>query len=629
MFVIHVIPLMRATTVESLSYFSAQEYPIGAIVHVPVRGKSYQAIVTEVGTVSTAKTSLKLAHYSLRKLPEQADSVVLPRSLYETAKALAATYPATLGSILYHLLPSEVRSGERPYPAAGSHVHNEDTTPAILTARRDERITNYKSHVRSVFAHRGSVLLVVPTSVEVAQIAALLAHGIEDRVIALGGHLGKRELDKAFKAVADTTIAKLIVTTPAHAYIERADLLSIIIEGAANPLYRGRTRPYLDHRLALMHYARVGGRSLILGDSAPRTEDEVARRDERYLTLGEGGKRIAFPASLTVIKHRDKPTPEIPFSLLSPELAIHLRTSLEAREHVFLFGARRGLAPVVACQDCGFIFRCPDSGAPYSLLRTYRDHVEERWFVSATSGARVRAADVCTQCGSWRLRERGIGIQQVFDEVKVQFPTAPVFLFDSTTATTPKTAQKIIDRFYAEKGAFLVGTAMAIPYLNPTVDMSAIISLDAARSIPTWRADEWMFHFLLHLREISRREVYVQTRTDEDNLLTFAARGALERFYDDEIRLREQLSYPPFATLILFSWTGPTATIKNIDSLIATATTPYTPQFYNDPLSTPEKATRHALIRLKQTDAYYPDLIGRIRSLPPYIKIEVNPDRIV
>jgi primosomal protein N' len=631
MFVIHVIPLMRATTVESLTYFSPKDYPIGSIVTAPVRGKQYRAIVTEVAPVSSAKTTLKLAHFSLRKLPDQGEKVVvLPETLRQTARALAARYPATEGALLYHLLPPEVRSGERPYPEAGTHHHDEDTTPAILTARGDERIVAYRSHVRSMFAHRGSILLVAPTALDAERLAKAITHGIEERVVLLTPLGGKRALDRAYKAINDTSLMRLIITTPSHAYLERTDLLSIIIDGAASPHYKTRTRPYLDHRDALMAYAIAGGRSIILGDNAPRTEDEVRRRDERYSTWGEGGKRIVFPANLTVIKHRDKPTPDIPFTLFSSTLTHHLTTSLEAREHIFLCGARRGLSPVVACQDCGYIFRCPDSGTPYSLLRTYRDGKEERWFVSSTSGTRVAAADVCAACGSWRLRERGIGIQHVYDEAKTRFPTAPIFLFDNTTATTAKGAQKIIDRFYETRGGILVGTAMALPYLRVRgVETSVVVSFDATRSIPSWRADEWVFQFLLQIRELTRREVYVQTRTDDDQLLTFAARGALERFYDEEIRLRHELVYPPFSTLILCSWQGPTATIKTVDDLIKNATAPHVPQCYNDPHSTPERATRHALLRLPPEAAREAALMSRLRTLPPYIKIEIDPDRIV
>ena len=148
----------------------------------------------------------------------------------------------------------------------------------------------------------------------------------------------------------------------------------------------------------------------------PATEDEFKRREDTYTTFNEPAKRMAFAAPLSIITQRDKAKPDIPFQLFSDELGYAVRRALEGRGRVFLFAARRGLAPVVACIDCSYIFRCPDSGTPYSLMRTYNAAApEERWFVSSTSGRRVRASDVCPQCGSWRLRERGIGLQQVAD----------------------------------------------------------------------------------------------------------------------------------------------------------------------------------------------------------------------
>lgn len=161
---------------------------------------------------------------------------------------------------------------------------------------------------------------------------------------------------------------------------------------------------------------------------------------------------------------------------------------------------------------------------------------------------------------------------------------------------------------------------MALPYLDKGVDLAAIMSLDATRTIPTWRADEWVFQFLLRLREMTRREVFVQTRTEPDTMLTYAQRGALERFYDDEILLRQQLNYPPFCTLILATWTGPTSTIKNLDDTIRTVVAPHEPQLYNDPLSTPEKTIRYALMRIPVDSSTQAQLIAKLRGLPPYIK---------
>ena len=630
MFVIQVTPLIRGTKLESLSYFSSSEYPIGSFLEVPIRGKTQNAIVTESRPVSTTKTALKAATFSLRKLPHQPDPVILPESVRNTANELTKLYPASAGSLLFQLLAPDIRNGTRLYPRTDAIKHDEETTPQILTARIDERYVAYQSFIRTTFAHRGSIMIVVPTAVEVDYAVKELQQGIGDRIVVFSPNQTKKKREEAYQKLADSTVAKLIITTPSHAFLERSDLIAIIIEQSSSSHYVMRQRPYLNHCTALIAYARVSGRSILLGDIVPRTEDEVRRRNEQYLTYGEDAKRIAFTAPLSIITQRDKPKPEIPFQLFSKELITSVERTLEARGHVFFYAARRGLAPVVACIDCGFIFRCPDSSTPYSLVRTTKNGEEQRWFVSSTSGKRVKAADVCTQCGSWRLRERGIGIQAVYDEWISKMPNSDVTVMDSTTVTTPKQAIKMADEFFAKRSGVLIGTQMALPFLSRGVNVSAIISLDAARTIPTWRADESLFRLLLRLRECTHKEVLVQSRVEADNLLIHATRGAIERFYDDEISLREMLKYPPFSTFILLTWVGTNKVIMDVEKLLENSLAEFDVQFYNSPNGSIEKIERHGLIRIESVSSEkYQSLLARLRSLPPYIKIEIDPERIV
>ena len=527
MFVIQVIPLIRGTRIDTLSYFSSVEYQIGAFLSIPIRGKEHKAVVTEVTSVSDNKTALKNASFTLRKLPEQAPTTAVPLNISTTAQILTQRYPTSIGAILYQLLPTDVRSGEYQYPLVSSQIHKEDTIPQILTAAIKDRYVSYRSHIRGVLARRGSVVFVVPTSADVLYAQKNLSQGIEDRVVIFSPTQTKSERQKAYAAYEDTSLAKLIITTPSHAYLDRVDLLSIVIEHSASDFYRSPNRPYLDHKVVLETYAKATGRSILEGDILPKTEDEYKRRGEFYSTYNEETKRISFASPLSIIEQHDKSTPETPFSLFSKELKARAQNVLDSKGRVFMYGARRGIAPVVTCIDCGYIFRCPDSQTPYSLLKTIaKDGTEERWFVSGTSGKKIRAADTCPSCGSWRLRPRGIGIQQVFDEAVANFAPAKVFLLDHITGSTSKKAKKIIDDFYATRGAILVGTQMALPYLSlQGVDLSAIISLDATRSNPTWRADENVFRLLLQLRELSHKEVLVQTRTTPDSVLQNAIHG--------------------------------------------------------------------------------------------------------
>lgn len=630
MYVIQVTPLIRGTQLESLSYFSSIEYPIGSFIEVPIRGKNQRAIVTETKLVSSTKTALKAATFSLRKLPVQTDPIILPKTIRETAIKLTHKYPASIGAILHTLLPPDIRDGSIIYPRYDDVVNNEESTPQLLTARIDQRYDIYQSLIRTTFAHRGSIMIVVPTAVEIDYAVKELGQGIEDRLVVFSPSQTDRQRATSYQKLSETTSAKLIITTPSHAYIERIDLIAIIIEQSASNNYIVRQKPYLDHRDALITYAEVSNRSILLGDTVPRTEDEVRRRNDQYLTYGEETKRIAFTAPLSIITQRDKPKTEAPFQLFSKELLISVERALEARGHVFFYAARRGLAPIVVCIDCGHIFRCPDSNTPYSLIRTEKNNREERWFISSTSGKRVKAADVCTQCGSWRLRERGIGIQYIYDEWQAKMPDVDVTIMDNTNTRTAKQATKIAQKFFEKKSGVLIGTQLALPFLSHGVAVSAIISLDAARTIPTWRADESLFRVILRLRECTQKEVLIQTRTEQDNLLVYASRGAVERFYDDEIALRKMLGYPPFSTFVLLTWTGNTSSVLTLEKPIKDNLADFDVQFYNNPNSTSIKTFRHGLIRIKTDDQLtYEKMLTKLKILPPYVKIEINPERIV
>ena len=630
MFVIQVIPLIRGTKLESLSYFSKQDYPVGTFLTVPIRGKKQPAIVTKTKPVNATKATLKAAAFSLRKLPVQKNTVTLPETIRQTAQKLSEQYPASVGAILYNLLPPDVRNGTHPYPDYEVKKATEETLPQILTARQDERFVVYHSLVRATFARHGSVKLVVPSAVDIDLLVQNLSQGIKNRLVVFSPLQTKKQREKAYRDLTDTSATKLIITTPSHAYLERSDLLTVIIEQGASGNYISRQRPYLDHREALKIETKLAGRALIIGDTVPRTEDEVKRREEKYLTYGEEIKRMAFTAPLNIIKQKDRSKPDQPFKLFSSQLLTSVERALEARGRVFFYAARRGLAPVVVCIDCGHIFRCPDSNTPYSLVRTVKNGEEERWFVSSTSGRRVRAADVCTECGSWRLRERGIGIQQVYDEWKEQMPDTAVTVLDSETAPTTKQAVKIAKEFFAKRSGILIGTQIALPFLSYGVDVSAVISLDAARSIPTWRADEYLFRLLLRLRECTAKEVLVQTRFEADNLLIHASRGAIERFYDDEIALRKMLNYPPFSTFVLLTWVGTKESIQKLEKPITETLVDQPVQYYNSPQTADGRIQRHGLIRLPAEDkTKYATLLKALKSLPPYVKIEINPERIV
>lgn len=628
MFVIEVAPLLKGAQVERLSYYSSTAYEPGALVSIPVRSKEAKGVVISSLPVSAAKAAVRAATFSLRKLPEQKDIRLLSSLLSATAAELSKKVPAAFGAILFSLLPNEVIEGEVVPPFFDQPKEPAEPSVSVLTAPKAERWLVYKRRIREAFAHRGSVVFVAPTFEEVLQAYEELTTGITERSIILGP-LPKKAWRTAYNQAADLSAAKLILTTVGYAFSDRPDITDVIIDGSSSNWFRARTRPYLDRKEALILHSAIAGRRVLLGDLVHRSEDEYYRRTDKYLTEGEEPHRVNLESQLRVVTPKEKPTPDAPFQIISAPLSTAFSLALKEKKNVFIYSARRGLSPVVACGDCGYIFRCPDSGAPYSLFRTLKDGQEQRWFLSSTSGRRVRAADTCPECGSWRLRERGIGIQQIEDFLKKNFPADKVFVLDHSTAPTVKRARAIAAGFYAEKGAILLGTALALPYLERPVAISAVTSMDAVRATPTWRIDEESFSLLMRLRELTHERLFIQSRAEEDSALELARAGQLDNFFDEELRLRQELHYPPFYKLIHLTMSGPVEAVKRLESEVAERLRPFDFSFYSAPASVPEKTIRYGLARVADGEWPKAELVEALKGLPPMVRIEIDPARIV
>ncbi len=629
MYVIEVIPLRKGTHINTLTYFSGQEYKHGSILKVPLRNSYVLGVAIKSEPVSATKTAIKAATFSLKKLPPQENLQSLSSSYIKTAEEVANLYACNTSNVLYAMLPPEIKNGDMELPHTHHVKAEEKFQPEILQGTRKERYLAYLSLVRETFAHSGSVQIVVPSSIEAENVMEALSSGIEDRIILLTSTMTKKKICDAYEKLGDYSKAKLIITTTSYSTIERHDITTMIIEHASSSYFNGRTRPYIDHRILLRIYAHNTGRRIIFCDILPKSEEEAARRDGTYITFGETPKRLELPGKLRVVNMKDTHNASNVFHLFSQEIINAIKDTKKKKGKSFIFAARRGLSPVVACIDCGYIFRSPNTGAPYSLIRTNKNGVEERWFVCNSSGARERAHDTCPKCTSWRLRERGIGIQAVYDELISTLKDTPIILFDYTTANTFKKTLFLLDKFYKTKGAIMLGTQMAVPYLTKPINTSVVVSMDALSATPTWRLQEENFSLLLSLREQTSGTVYIQTRSEEKTLINLARKGSVEAFYNEELELRKTFNYPPFTTFIHLTWRGNKTEVEELESFLKKLFKNYTTNTYNAPPTPKGAHIKYCLIRIASKD--WPDnkLIKKIKSLPPSIRIMINPDRIV
>ena len=633
MFVVEIMLVGTATRQTSYSYFSTVSYERGTIVEAPLRSGAETGIVVSVTPASAVKTALRAATFSLRKLPIHENPPRLSETFLAVAEQMSEFMGVQIGVVVSELLPADTRLLPL-YVMQGETEKSEMPTDAshksILSDTARGRTVTLKSLVREMFANKKSVLIVAPTRADCERLYKDLKGGIIDRTVILGSSLGKTKRDDALKVITHVESPALIISTPAYAHIERADIGLVVLECTRGAGYRGRSRPHLDYSESLTVYATQRGSRLVYADLYPKTERIYDAEHSHTAVDVEHLHRLMLPGTLRIVEQKKDNDAKEPFKLFAHETLETIRYTLENNGRVFIYSSRKGLASLIGCLDCGAIIRDPETGTPLALHISNTDGVEKRWFYSPQSGYKRPASDLCPECGSWRLRERGIGVQAVLRDLAMQFPKKTPLLFDHTTATSHKKARAIEDAFYEDGGTILVGTSSALPYLREQVDLSVVVSTDSLLAVPSWRQAEDAFGLLLTLREKTAHTVIAQVRHASTNtVLEHAASGDTVGFYTAELAQRKEYSYPPFSVFVLLTYRGAKDALLKIEKGLGELFSAYTPTFYGMPLEQDGLYVRRALMRFSRSEWPQKDVSERLRSLPPHIKLEINPDRII
>ena len=126
---------------------------------------------------------------------------------------------------------------------------------------------------------------------------------------------------------------------------------------------------------------------------------------------------------------------------------------------------------------------------------------------------------------------------------------------DRDTTARRHSYESAILRFGAGELDLLVGTQMiAKGHDFPNVTLVGVISVDAGLALPDFRAAERTFQLITQVAGRAGRgdlagRVLIQTYHPHHYALRHACAQDYETFYEEEIRYRKSLSYPPYVAL--------------------------------------------------------------------------------
>ena len=236
--------------------------------------------------------------------------------------------------------------------------------------------------------------------------------------------------------------------------------------------------------------------------------------------------------------------------IISKPLQTEITDAVEGGKQVILLMNRRGYSTYTQCKSCGNVIECPDCSIPMVW------HSDGKKLKCHYCNKEMSMPDYCPSCGSDALSNSGSGTQKIETLVKELFPTYRVERIDSDILTKKNAHIELLNRFQKGEIDILVGTQMIAKGLdNPNVTLVGVISADTGFSVPDFRASERGFQLLTQVAGRAGRgeykgKVLFQTYNPDYYAFQTAKTQDYEKFFDTEIKARQEFDYPPFSQII-------------------------------------------------------------------------------
>jgi primosomal protein N' (replication factor Y) len=364
------------------------------------------------------------------------------------------------------------------------------------------------------------------------------------RVVVMHSNLAELTRTKAwFEAAigaADVIIAtRLGVLTP----LPRLGL--IVVDEEHDPSYKQQDgMRYHARDLALM-LAKQREVPIVLGSATPALESWLKAEQGTYKRLSLKNRAVlgASLPKVELINTANFPAKE---GLSEPAMQA-LVQNFEAGKQSIVFLNRRGYAPQMVCNACGWVANCSHCTAHMVW------HKNERMLRCHHCGAGQRVPTHCPTCGNQDLTGFGRGTQRIEETLAGLLPTANILRIDADSTRNKGQMEALLQQAHSGYADVLVGTQMIAKghdFANVTLVLA--LNVDASLYSHAYRAPERLFAQLMQVagragRRAGDARMVVQTRYPQHPLFDALKAHDYERFASHEMQARKDARMPPFS----------------------------------------------------------------------------------
>lgn len=343
---------------------------------------------------------------------------------------------------------------------------------------------------------------------------------------------------------------KIVVGARSAIWLPFQDLDCIIVDEEHESSYKQvDPAPRFQARDTAIVYAQMKGAKVLLGSATPSIETYRHVVNEKYglVTLTKRYSEIALPM-VQLVEARDL-IPALS-SIITKPLLDEIAHTINKGKQVILFQNKRGYAPFLICNSCGWIAKCKNCDVSITFHKA-SDKLHCHY-----CAAKYKRMHNCEQCGSSNIGTKSFGTERVEEELNRVFPNVKVGRLDWDAVKGKNAYQQIINDFEIGKIQILVGTQMVVKGLDfENVNLVGVLSADSILGFPDYRVNERAFQLLEQVAGRAGRKneigkVLIQAYKTDHPVLIDVVNHDYFSFYKREIAFRKELYYPPIVKFI-------------------------------------------------------------------------------
>jgi primosomal protein N' (replication factor Y) len=408
----------------------------------------------------------------------------------------------------------------------------------------------YLRLARTVLESGRAVLMMVPEIALAPAVAAAFRAAFGESVAIQHSGLSDGERHDQWQRIRAGAV-KIVIGTRSAVFAPLDSPGLIIVDEEHDASYKQDETPRYNGRDVAIVRGKREGALVVLGSATPSLESYFNAQSGRYALVTLDRRVLDRPlANVRIVNMREEFAERGPELVLSGALQEAIARRLERREQAVVLLNRRGFATAVFCRQCAGTVECPNCSVTLTV------HREARRARCHYCNYSTPVPVTCPLCAGPYLEQIGFGTERIQEEIRAAFPEARVARLDRDSVRKRGALPDLLSRFARRDLDILVGTQMiAKGHDFPAVTLVGVISADVGLGVADFRAAERTFQLLTQVAGRAGRgdipgEAIVQTLYPEHYSIRLACRQDFPAFFDDEMRYRRAMRYPPAVALI-------------------------------------------------------------------------------